>query len=176
YARGPLKVRALLAEHAVQLIVWKENTGNPALNQDLAEVWAQWPSLPVVHLFSRGIRAAPLPASPQVRESLPVESAGSALLPVVRRLIKAQAPRAHGSELDVRNAVLGLRKAAREAHKPGCPEPGMAATHATEFQMPGTAVNRQERELLHAGAGAASAASPWRQPLRWVRQRLQTRK
>jgi hypothetical protein len=160
YARGPLKAKALLKEHPVALIVWKDNTGNAGLSRDLVRVWKAHPHVPVIHLYAREPTAESAELGPQVRTALPIEAADEQLLPLVRHALAGGKP-PPPSELQVLGAA-----ARRQAPPAGPPAP--AATFHPVLQ---TALSAGERASLFGGVepGAAGpVASGWR----WLRQKL----
>jgi len=165
YARGPLKAKALLKEHPVALILWKDNTGNAGLSSDLARVWKAHPQVPVVHLQAAGARAEPFELGSQVCASLPIESADSHLLPSIDRALAPTRPPLP-SELDFLGAATG------EAGGPSAGARSPRNVTRAPLQMPGTAVSPDEREGLFAppppSAGTTWSAGAWR----WVRDKF----
>ncbi len=85
-ARGPLKVRSLLDSEPIELIVWKEEPGNAELATDILAECARHEALPIVQLFS-GASPGTRPVNPQIRESLPLESAATLLVPAIGRFL-----------------------------------------------------------------------------------------
>ena len=163
YARGPLKAKALLHEHVVAAIVWKDNTANLDLSRDLARVWRSHPHIPVVHLFAHGTRAVESDLGPQVRVALPVEAPEAALLAGVERLLSPQAV-TPASELEFRGAAAARRPdrfvaPAAEGHEPGWVHP------------PATGLSLAEREKLFAAVSSVHSAW-WSRPWLWMRSRL----
>lgn len=151
HARGPLRVRSLLAAEAIDLIIWREQGGNPELTRDLAQEWGARPEIPVVHLYPNEAAAGRfVPGS--VREALPAESVETMLLPAVQRLLgAAEAPgRLRHTELAFRNVVSRMRATLLPSapDKLPVPRPG-------SLDGPSTALDPVERELLFA-AGTAS--------------------
>ncbi len=171
YARGPLKVRAHLAEHKIDLVVWKDNAGNPALSQDLFQVWADFPALPIIQLFTRGSRpATSLPA--QVRDALPAEVAQQDLVAAMARVLAREQIGAEANELAFRNVLTNLRGRASAPESDDSVPPDFMPTTAT-------ALNRAERERLGVVASELSTHVPRgtrpgapRSPWRWLRALL----
>jgi len=157
YARGPLKAKALLKEHRVAAVVWKDNTGNADLNRDLARVWKSHPQTPVVHLFARGMRSEETDLGSQVRLSLPAETANAVLLHEVDRLLPAR-PVSAPSELNVRRAAGARhRELPIDGRRPEAVEGGPVFA-------PPTGLSRDERANLLPPVSPVSSAwwlSPW---------------
>lgn len=164
YARGPLKAKALLNEHVVAAIVWKDNTGNPDLSIDLARVWRSHPRIPVVHLFAHGMRAVETALGSQVRVSMPAEAAEAVLLAQVEQLL---APRdmASPSELDFRGAAAARAPdLSAAADRSDMNEPGWV-------YAPATGLSRAERNKL-LSANSHVVSTWWNGPWCWLRTRL----
>ncbi len=146
--RGPLKLRAFLAAEPVDLVVWHERAGQPALAEDLAAELERHPRLPVVHLYPN----APAPGhglgdSP-LRESLPAASADTALIPTVERLLGEVPEIGSGKPLDktelaFRHVVSRLRQRWGSGSAPTAPEQTLEPLRVT-----GTALEPTEREAL----------------------------
>jgi hypothetical protein len=161
YARGPLKAKALLKEHPVALVVWKDNTGNADLSRDLARVWKTHSQVPVIHLFARELHSPGTDLGPQVRGSLPVDVADVQLLPLIEETLGATKARAP-SELDVRGAA-GSKFAG-----------GATSSNASKGATPpfsSTAVSQDERSTLYADT-TGKAGLRWLSPWRRLWQRL----
>ena len=165
-ARGPLKVRSLLDSEPIALIVWKEEPGNAEFASDILAECARHEALPIVQLFS-GASPGTRPVSPQIRESLPLESAANLLLPAIGRFFDRPAeagprPKVPKTELAFRNVVATLRgRTAGEAESD--------STDDGKIEAPVTSVNVAERESL---ASNAPAAPQNRSPVRWLAQLL----
>lgn len=163
YARGPLKAKALLREHPVALILWKDNTGNAELSKDLGRIWKIHPRIPVVHLIAYGLHPVPIDLGPQVRATLPVESPAERLLDVIRAGLSAGRPSAP-SELDVLGTAVPRDVAPERLALPGSRHPAIAAV------SPVTAVSADERQFLYGPLLSPAAGRPGL--LDWVRARL----
>lgn len=159
YARGPLKAKALLKEHPVALIVWKDNTGNADLSRDLTRVWKAHPHVPVIHLYAREPTAESAELGPQVRTSLPIEAADAQLVPLVEQALAGLKP-APPSELQVLGAA---------SRRPS-PSAGPAETRAFR-PASRTALSPEERASLF-GAPGQNAGGPVAAGWRWLRQKL----
>lgn len=165
-ARGPLKVRSLLDSERIELIVWKEEPGNAELARDILAECARHETLPIVQLFSSASPGSPS-VSTQIRESLPLESAGNLLVPAIGRFFDRPAeagppPKVRKTELAFRNVVATLRgRTAGEAESD--------STDEGKIEAPVTSVNVAERESL---ASNAPTASQNRSPVRWLAQLL----
>ncbi len=156
--RGPLKLRAFLAAEPVDLVVWREPAGQPALAEDLAAELERHPRLPVVHLYPN----APAPAhglgkSP-LRESLPAASAETALIPTVQRLLGEGCEIGSGKPLDktelaFRHVVSRLRQSWGRASAPTRPE-----RTPEPLRVTGTALEPTEREALFSSTGPHSGS------------------
>lgn len=178
HARGPLTVRALLEENAIALIVWRENSESSELAQDLFRVWADYPGVPVLHLFPDK-NAPPLPRPSPFSDSLPAATSGQKLVEAVNHLI-SQAKAAWGeenlprSELAFRHLFSRLR---RWGQRPRPRNPtGGGLSPAEGFPTAGTALNPAERQMLAAVGRAASppenSLGPLAQFLRRIAARL----
>jgi hypothetical protein len=162
YARGPLKAKALLKEHPVALIVWKDNTGNADLSRDLARVWKAHPRVPVIHLYAREPSAESAELGPQVRTSLPVEAADTQLLPLVEQALASLRP-PPPSELQVLGAASRQPPQGQPDSRPeGQPEgqPFRQTAH--------TGLSVDERASL-AGATGGVSRGPMAAGWRWFR-------
>jgi len=160
YARGPLKAKALLKEHPVALIVWKDNTGNADLSRDLVRVWKAHPTVPVIHLYAREPTAESAELGPQVRTSLPVEAADAQLLPLVEQALAGLKP-APPSEL----SVLGA--ASRRQPVSGAPVPSHPFRPASQ-----TGLSPEERASLFAQGSGRRGNGPLAAGWRWLRRKL----
>jgi hypothetical protein len=156
YARGPLKVRTLLSEHTVDAIVWKDNTGNPALTQDLFREWGEVPGLPVLQVFSKGLRAAGPPLPAQVVGTLPAEAVEADLPGLLARTLAARSARAGASADPVRGSELAFRHILQTLREQQAPvEPAGRGDDGREPQLPPTALSATEREGLRPLPGSA---------------------
>lgn len=168
-ARGPLRVRALLQEQPIDLIVWTEEGGNRDLARDLLAEWARHPQIPVLHLFSREGTSALSGHHPQVRESLPYESAANGLTPLITRLLERGQPEpqpVRRTELAFRHIVQHLR----ERRGTGQTEEGWP--QQADLRAPVTSVNVAERERL----SGPLPRKPFRLSLgRWLPRRWRRR-
>ena len=158
-ARGPLRVRSVLNNRRIDLILWKDETANPELSGDFFREWERFPHLPVLRIFSGA--TVPLPATGTVHESLPLESCRTKLVPLVARLL-SETPRPEPeptplhTELAFRKVVSALRNRKRGGRGRD------AAPLGDEFQTAGTSLNPSEREMLTSPAptgGAEGAAT-----------------
>ena len=162
YARGPLKAKALLKEHPVALIVWKDNTGNPELSKDLARIWEAHPKTPVVHLIASGARVGMGKVGPQVRATFPVEVRDTQLLETIRAALATQGPAALG-ELAVLGAAAG-GTTARYSGTEGSRGPAIGAVFAP------TGISADERQFLYGPLPGSGSGLP--RLVQWVRSRL----
>jgi hypothetical protein len=174
YARGPLRAHALLSQHTVDLILWKDNTGNRDLSGDLFAEWRRHPLIPVVRLYAKGL-TAPSGADSRaltvaLAANLPAEAPQKQLLAAIRACLESPATsvaEAPGSDLAFRHAVSTLR----EHPAPG-PRTGGGTVRAGDDSP--TALSRSERELLReqpalTGSAPHKLAGPWRRVWnRWV--------
>ena len=152
YARGPLKVKTLLREHPVALVIWKDNTGNLELGRDLARTWKAYASVPVLHLYAREPHANAAEFGPQVRASLPAETPEGQILAVVEEILNAQKP-APPSELQ----VIGAAGRAAGSSVVG-------EMTSAKIETPPTGLTNDERTTLFAASPANSihaSQSPW---------------
>lgn len=162
YARGPLRAHALLSQHTVDLILWKDNTGNAELSAELLEEWERHPRIPVVRLFIPGAVTpegiAPDRFARAVAANLPADGPEYPLFTTLSRILTGglvaddERP---SNELAFRHVVTSLR--------------GQPATSTTteSGRLPGnagpeTSLNTTERELLRTSAGKVV------RPLRWM--------
>ncbi len=164
YARGPIKARALLSEHVVAAIVWKDNTANLDLSLDLARVWRSHPHIPVVHLFAHGMRAVESDLGSQVRISLPAEAPEAVLLAKVGHLL---APRqlTTPSELDFRGVAAGGHADQSTAGQ------GFATHEPGWVHAPPTGLSLNERKRLLAAVSPVQSAW-WNGPWLWLRSHV----
>jgi hypothetical protein len=174
YARGPLRARTLLSQHTVDLILWKDNTGNGDLSAEFMEEWARHPRVPVVRLFGPG-GATPEGVSPDrfaraIVANVPADLPESQLFTTLSRCLTGglvAAEQQPGNELAFRHVVGSLR-----VHPTGQPSP--AAGVLPDPAGPHTALSAIERELLReaqarvARAGAKLTQPLWRVWNRWV--------
>ena len=147
HAKGPLKVRALLKERDIAVIVWMQQRDNIALVRDLAREWSRYPEIPVVHLYKKGLARPALPKGVRLWDSMPSESDGSQLLDLLQEIFASRrtpvsAVPAGGTELAFRNLVSKL------LNRRGEPYTDPSQQQLGEFQSPNTALNPSERELL----------------------------
>ncbi len=148
YARGPLRAGALLSQHTVDLILWKDNTGSRDLSAELFAEWRRHPDIPVIRLYAKGLTA---PAGTDVHAfsvalaaNLPYDTPEPQLLAAVGACLDASlATDGPGmrNELAFRHVVTALRR-----HPPAA-EDGIAAGLAMTDGST-TAVGTSERELL----------------------------
>lgn len=177
YARGPLRVRALLSQHTVDLILWKDNTGSRDLSLELFAEWQRHPGIPVVRLYAKGLTA---PAgsdahafSVALAANLPSDTPEQQLLAALGACLDAplptDSPGAH-NELAFRRVVAALRE-----HPAATSELNAAGLPAGDG--PATSVGTSERELLrervHADDGEEHKATGpwWRVWRRWIGSR-----
>jgi len=169
-ARGPIRVRSLLEERHVDLIVWREEPGNTDLIRDILQECSRFPEIPIIHLFNRIIPSPSVVRHPQIRESLPSDSASARILTLLNRFFEsaAPAPAVHAvprTELAFRNVVSTV---IQHRHDPAFEELG----HGGELHAPLTSVNAAERESLAASLLRSSGLEgiSWWQ--RWRRRWL----
>jgi hypothetical protein len=167
-ARGPIRVRTLLEEHPVELIVWKEERGNPELVRDLLEECARYPDIPIIHLFDRALPAPAVTHHPQIRESLPADAAPGRILSLLNQFFNRPqavqaAPAAPKTELAFRNLISAILQRRRG---PRHESPALRG----EIHAPLTSVNVAERESL-TGLSPPRPPSVIRRLLRWMRRR-----
>jgi hypothetical protein len=173
YARGPIRVRELLAEHTVDAILWKDNSANSGLRRDLIQEWEGPRPVPIIRLFGPEAGAAPDTLPSRVVTNLPAEipvpELGAAIDRVIAETSAHGDPAARG-ELAFRHVVAGLRERAGRAERGG-----EASARLTSEAT--TGLRPAEREVLQEGAGATGSPSPatlgrfsrWL-PWRWGRQ------
>ncbi len=153
YARGPMKAKALLREHPVALIVWKDNTGNADLSKDLVRIWKSHPRIPVVQLYAHGLRTGAVELGQQVRATLPVEAAEAQLLDVIGATLAAQRPAAP-RELEVLGAATASRRSRERPNSAGVPVP------AISVRAPEIGVGLDERRTLLGPHPSANSERP----------------
>jgi hypothetical protein len=100
YARGPLRVRAILSSEACTAIVWRDTAGNSELGQDLAKAWACLPQAFVVHLAGEPLRRTEVSGATQIRLRLPLETPEAQVVAALEGLLHPANP-ASRSELRV---------------------------------------------------------------------------
>jgi DNA-binding response OmpR family regulator len=159
HARGPLKVRGVLDSQSIDLIVWREHGGNPALTRDLAREWESHPEIPIVHLYPNRPPRFARSADRTPHESIPAEAAATALVPVIDRVLArsgtaGQPGALQHTELAFRNVLSRLR-----ATWSGRAEPKTDSRAAESLPAPGTALDPIERELLFASRPAPVQAT-----------------
>lgn len=172
-ARGPIRTRAILREQPIDLIVWKDNDDNRALNQDLISEWMQFPAIPVIHLFS-GASTVTAAALRQIRSSLPFDSSEQRLAQVVGTILNRTAapeaaPIVGRSELAFRNVLVHLR-----AQRAGPSAPQQPAPQGDGAALGTTALNAAERERLMAAPGGVRARRGSRVRSWWAQLRQVT--
>ncbi|MCH8841847.1 MAG: hypothetical protein IID61_02615 [SAR324 cluster bacterium] len=166
-ARGPLRVRDLLNQQQIDLILWNEEAGNPNLGLDLLRACSSRPAIPVVHLFPAGGNSMDLSDHPQVSASLPVASSETELTNVINDTLggrQGSRPVALNSELAFRNVLTLLREQALTD------DFELDHIEGGDIRRPVTSVNAAEREgLVHEPQNSAAERSP----LRWLTRTLQ---
>jgi DNA-binding response OmpR family regulator len=174
YARGPLRARTLLSQHTVDLILWKDNTGNRDLSGDLFAEWRRHPLVPVVRLYAKGL-TAPAGADPPaltvaLAANLPAEAPDKQLLAAIRACLESAATpvgESPGNELAFRHVVATLRE--HPAHRTQA-----GASALPENADPPAGLSPSERELLREQAAVSGSVTnklsgPWRRVWnRWV--------
>jgi len=147
-ARGPIRLRQVLQQHQIVLMVFEEGPGNLPLLDDLAEVWRDYPNIPVVHVYTSATSFIPKNILSQVADSIPVLGAGPHLYQMLQNITGFEKPRfsqkgsSGGSELDFRhiwNFIRGKNKLAN----PG----GSASGYIQELPL-ASSVNMAERAML----------------------------
>lgn len=169
-ARGPIRVRSLLEEQPVDLIVWREEPGNSELIRDILQECSRFPEIPIIHLFDRVIPSPSVTRHPQIRESLPADAASARILTLLNRFFNRpepvpSAPAAPKTELAFRNLVSTMLQRPREPSPDG-------VSMRVGIQSPFTSVNIAERESLSADPIAqrpSRAAAWWHRLLGWFR-------
>ena len=174
YARGPLRARTLLSQHTVDLILWKDNTGNRDLSGDLFAEWRRHPLIPVVRLYAKGLTAPAGADGPALTvalaANLPAEAPEKQLLAAIRACLASPvtpAAELPGNELAFRHVVSALRE-----HP--APRPPTGASILRESEDPPAGLSPSERELLRehvavTGSLPNKLSGPWRRVWsRWV--------
>lgn len=161
-ARGPVKLRATLAAQSIDLILWRDRALGPDLAEDLYRECRQYPSIPVVHLFSDESPGS-LPSGMKPIDSLPDQTQTAELLKLIASITVTDAE-AHNStqmshsELAFRNVVSRLRR------KSGEGVPASRTRKSTgDFPSTSIALNRSERTLLTTHPSENGAALRWQQ-------------
>jgi hypothetical protein len=165
-ARGPMRVRTLLEEQIVDLIVWREEPGNSELTRDLLRECSDHPGIPIIHLFEQAIPHPAVAGHPQIRESLPAGAAATRILTLLNRIFDrpVDVELAHAppkTELAFRHLVANLWQ--KRDH-----ETGQIADLANRIQAPVTSINLSERESLSAIIGMQRPESIFRRMARWL--------
>jgi hypothetical protein len=161
-----------LSEQTVDLILWKDNTGNPDLSAELFEEWTRHPGIPVVRLFSPGAVTpdgiAPDLFTRTVTANLPVDGPEYPLFTTLSRILTGglvageQRP---SNELAFRHVVASLRDQPTSSA-------AMDSGRLPDFDGPDTSLNTSERELLRDRAsGAPTSRAKVIGPLRWMLDR-----
>ena len=165
-ARGPIRVRSLLEDQPVDLIVWREEPGNSELIRDILQECSRFPEIPIIHLFDRVIPSPSVTRHPQIRESLPADAASARILTLLNRFFNRpeplpSAPAVPRTELAFRNLVSTvLQRRSEPAHG--------AMQLREEIQAPLTSVNVAERQSL----SAVSTPTHSFHRARWLRRLL----
>lgn len=172
-ARGPMRVRALLEEQPVDLIVWREEPGNNELIRDILQECSRFPEIPIIHLFDRVLPSPSVARHPQIRESLPADSASARILSLLNRFFhraepEPAAPAVPRTELAFRNLVSTVIHHRNDS--------GFAElSRGGELHAPLTSVNFAERESLAASVQGSQPVPDegWWQRLwrHWTRPR-----
>lgn len=166
HARGPLRVASILNAERIDLVVWNETGGDPALADDLVAVWKCNPDLPVVHLFPPGGGETGTTSRLQIRSAMPAVEAQTALPALVHRLLGAtpgSASFGQKTEPAFRNVVETLRR------RSGAPADGVHAVHRPRLRASVTSVNAAER----AGLTESPTKDPiGLSPVRWLAKHL----
>lgn len=157
-ARGPIRVRSLLEEQPVDLIVWREEPGNNDLIRDILQECSRFPEIPIIHLFDRVIPSPSVVKHPQIRESLPADSAAARILTLLNRFFQRTEPKEPASvtlrtELAFRNVVSTVLQHRHESVR------GVTGSRS-EIHAPLTSVNVAERETLSPESSAALQFPP----------------
>jgi hypothetical protein len=105
----------LLSQYTVDLILWKDNTGNPGLAADYVAEWRRHPNIPVVRLYGKGA-AVPTGADPRsfmeaLAVNLPSDGSEYQLFSALSRCLTRSAPQPElrmVAELDFRRALPTL--------------------------------------------------------------------
>jgi DNA-binding NtrC family response regulator len=165
-ARGPMRVRTLLDEEPVDLIVWREEPGNPELTRDLLRECSDHPEIPIIHLFEHAIPHPAVAGHPQIRESLPAGAAATRILTLLNRIFDRPAEQQASqpqpkTELAFRHLVANLwqNREYESAHETNA---------ANRIQAPVTSINLAERESLAAIVGMPRPQSLLRRMTRWL--------
>jgi len=167
-ARGPMRVRTLLDEETVDLIVWREEPGNPELTRDLLRECSDHPEIPIIHLFEHAIPHPAVAGHPQIRESLPAGAAATRILTLLNRIFDrpveteavASPPK---TELAFRHVVSNLLQRHQVAE-------GLNANATGRIQAPVTSINMAERESLSALVRLSGPESALQRIVRWLRR------
>ena len=170
-ARGPMRVRTLLGEESVDLIVWREEPGNPELTRDLLRECSNHPEIPIIHLFEHAIPHPAVAGHPQIRESLPAGGAANRILTLLNRIFDR--PLETETENSPPKTELAFRHLVSSLWQRRQFEDGLSANATSHIQAPVTSVNMAERESLSALVGLPGPESAFQGVLsrlrRWVR-------
>jgi len=165
-ARGPMRVRSLLVEHPVDLIVWREEPGNPELTRDLLRECSDHPEIPIIHLFEHAIPHPAVTGHPQIRESLPAGAVAPRILTLLNRIFDRPAEQPSASNLP--KTELAFRHLLSNLWQRREQEQEMENAQLSRIQAPVTSINATERETLSALLGLPSTPSGWRRMARWL--------
>lgn len=167
YARGPLRVRAMLSRHTVDLILWKDNTGHAGLAADYVAEWRRHPHIPVVRLYGKGAAVPdgikPRTLAAALVANLPSETSEYQLFSALSQCLSWSAPESAArpaKELAFRHAVAALWARPVDGASTSA-APAMAETGCD------TAVTQAERDLLREHTPtldpqAGETLAPWR--------------
>jgi hypothetical protein len=158
-ARGPIRVRSLLHDENVDLIVWREEPGNPDLTRDLLRECSDHPDIPIIHLFEHAIPHPAVAGHPQIRESLPADAASSRILSLLNRIFDSPRVEPVGSapprtELAFRHLVSTLWARRGSGGTEGIAD-------GNEIRAPVTSINLAERESLSSEYRRVPPESAW---------------
>ena len=84
--RGPIKMREVLENQEIALIVYEEGPGSLKLLEDFSEVWNDYPEKPLVHLYSNASTPINANAEPRFYDSIPLVGSGESLLKIIQKI------------------------------------------------------------------------------------------
>lgn len=148
-ARGPLKLRELLATFPIRLILWRAVALSPELADDLCQECNQYPAIPIIHLYTDKSGPAHLPAGLVLTDAIPDKFRGKRTLEVLSSVLGEPAsdpgnePTA-GTELAFRNLVTRLAASSSNPRRDTA-----ASGRSWDFHTISTALNQSERALLN---------------------------
>lgn len=170
-ARGPLKLREVLATFPIRLILWRVAALSPELAEDLFRECSQNPAIPIIHLYTDKAHTAHLPAGLVPRDSIPDKVRGKSMLEVLSSVLgEAVSEPMAGTELAFRNLVTRLAASPSNSRRENA-----ATANRGDFHTISTALNQSERALLNDREPAPTAYPPFSQCaniISWIRREI----